>query len=88
MIIWQDSIRQPKKFLTFLKESSLKAYRHGLYNTTFSRKLANKEIIDINALVSRIKTFIQGDDYIRRKRELENSRMCKIQKGLSQGMLR
>lgn len=50
----------------------VQAYRYGLGNNTFSRKLANKEPRDVNALLSRIKTFIQGDDYLRRKLELEN----------------
>lgn len=42
------------------------------YNTTFSRKLANKEPSDVDALLSPIKIFIQGGDYVRCKRELEN----------------
>lgn len=34
--------------------------------------MANKEPTDVNALLSRIKTIIQVNDYVKRKRELEN----------------
>lgn len=61
-----------QEVLGLSKRAFIQAYRHGLYNITFSPKLANKEPADINTLLSRNKTFIQGDDYVRRKRELEN----------------
>lgn len=50
----------------------IQAYRYELCNTTFSRKLVTKEPADVNTLLLRIKTFIQGGDYVKRKRELEN----------------